>query len=138
MIAMEGQLRLTQVERNGIVCLRPEGDLDLATLAPLRDRLDDLGRHGKTVRLDLGGLTFLATSGLGVLLDANAQARRAGQRLTFYHGGPEVERMLRLSGVDRQLDFEPGAGPPRESGGPRHGAARAAEGRLPGSYAASN
>ena len=108
MIASTDQLRLTQVERNGIVCLRPEGELDQATLEPLRERLDDLGRHHKTVRLDLGGLTFLATSGLGVLLDADAQARRCGQRLTFYHGRPEVERMLRLSGVDRLLSFEPG------------------------------
>ena len=108
MIAMEGQLRLTQVERNGIVCLRPEGELDHATLEPLRARLDDLADHHKTVRLDLGGLTFLATSGLGVLLDADQHARRCGQRLTFYHGRPEVERMLRLSGVDRLLSFEPG------------------------------
>jgi len=109
MIAIEGELRLTQVERNGVVCLRPEGELDHATLEPLRARLDDLGRHGKTIRLDLGGLTFLATSGLCVLLDANTEARRCGRRMTFYHGRPEVERMLRLSGVDRLLDFEPGA-----------------------------
>jgi anti-anti-sigma factor len=102
MIAMEGQLRLTQVERNGIVCLRPEGELDTATLEPLRERLDDLAQHGKTVRLDLGGLSFLATAGLGVLLDANSSG------VTFYHGRPAVERMLRLSGVDRLLDFEPG------------------------------
>jgi stage II sporulation protein AA (anti-sigma F factor antagonist) len=108
MIAMEGQLRLTQVERNGVVCLRPEGELDHATLEPLRARLDELALHGKTVRLDLGGLSFLATAGLGVLLDANTSARRSGRRLTFYHGGPDVERMLRLSGVDRLLDFEPG------------------------------
>jgi len=107
MIATPTELRLTQVERNGVVCLRPEGELDQATLEPLRARLDQLGQRRKTVRLDLGGLTFLATSGLSVLLDADAQARRAGQRLTFYHGRPEVERVLRLSGVDRVLDFEP-------------------------------
>src|SRR5215210_7949023 len=99
MIATDGQLRMTQVERNGIVCLRPEGELDQATMEPLRARLDDLGRMHKTVRLDLGGLTFLGTAGLGVLLDADVQARRHGQRLTFYHGAPDVERMLRLSGV---------------------------------------
>ena len=108
MIAADPQLRLTQVERNGVVCLRPEGELDNATLEPLRARLDDLGRHMKTGRLDLGGLTFLGTSGLGILLDACTQARHDGRRLTFYHGRPEVERMLRLSGVDRLLEFEPG------------------------------
>jgi anti-anti-sigma factor len=101
------QLRMTVVERNGVVCLRPEGELDMATEQSLRERLDDLDRLRKTVRLDLGGLTFLATSGLGVLLDANARAREHGARLTFYHGRPEVERMLRLSGVDRLLNFEP-------------------------------
>src|SRR4051795_1302125 len=101
MMVTETQLRLTQVEAHGVVCLRPEGELDAATIEPLRARLDDLGRHHKTVRLDLGGLSFLATAGLGVLLDANEQARQSGQRLTFYRGGPEVERMLRLSGVER-------------------------------------
>jgi anti-anti-sigma factor len=101
------QLRLTQVERNGVVCLRPEGELDQATIEPLRVRLDALSHCGKVVRLDLGGLTFLATSGLGVLLDATAQARDHGTALSFYHGRPEVERVLRISGVDRLLHFEP-------------------------------
>ena len=101
------QLRMTVVERNGVVCLRPEGELDIGTTEALRARLDDLDRLRKTVRLDLGGLTFLATSGLGVLLDASVRAREHGSRLTFYHGGREVERMLKLSGVDRLLNFEP-------------------------------
>ena len=100
-------LRLTQVERNGVVCLRPEGELDQATLEPLRARLDQLGQRRKTVRLDLGGLTFLATMGLGLLIDASTRARAHGQRLTFYHGTPEVERVLRLSGADQYLRFEP-------------------------------
>jgi len=99
-------LRLTQVERNGVVCLRPEGELDLATVEALRERLERLDSTHKTVRVDLGGLTFLATAGVGILLDASARAHEHGRRLTFYHGRPEVERMLRLSGVDRVLDFE--------------------------------
>ncbi|HEY3020305.1 MAG TPA: STAS domain-containing protein [Solirubrobacteraceae bacterium] len=101
------QLRLTQVERNGIVCLRPEGELDYATMEALRDRLDALERLRKTVRLDLGGLTFVATAGLSVLLDASVRASEMGARLTFYHGRPEIERVLKLSGLDRLLNFEP-------------------------------
>jgi anti-sigma B factor antagonist len=105
-VATVPQLRLTQVEANGVVCLRPEGELDVATLEGLQARLDELGRRHKTVRLDLSGLTFLASAGLGVLIDACAHARADGRRLTFYHGRPEIERVLRLSGVDRVLPFE--------------------------------
>src|SRR3954453_9080929 len=115
--AQAPQLRMTTVERNGVVCLRPEGELDLGTMDALRARLDDLDRLHKTVRLDLGGLTFLATSGLGVLVDANARARELGSCLTFYHGRPEVERMVKLSGVDRLLNFEPSWGRPESKGG---------------------
>ena len=106
MVVADQQLTLRQVEANGVVCLRPEGDLDLATVESLRERLDSLGAKRKTVRVDLGGLTFLGTSGLGVLIDASSQARAHGQRLTFYHGGPQVERMLRVCGADRILPFE--------------------------------
>src|SRR3954465_14653955 len=99
-------LTMTQVERNGVVCLRPEGGLDYATMGALRERLGQLDARRKTVRLDLGGLTFVATAGLGVLLDASARAREHGAKLTFYHGRPEVERVLKLSGLDRLLTFE--------------------------------
>jgi anti-anti-sigma factor len=106
MVSSGPPLRLTQVEANGVVCLRPEGELDIATVDALRERLERLDRGRKTVRVDLGGLTFLATAGVGILLDASVRAREHGHRLTFYHGRPEVERSLRLSGVDRVLDFE--------------------------------
>src|SRR4051812_27367809 len=127
---------MTQVERNGADCLRPERELDYATIEALaerlvqldarrktvqlgvsrtmfyatiealRERLGQLDAHRKTVRLDLGGLTFVATAGLGVLLDASTRAHEHGAKLTFYHGRPEVERVLKLSGVDRLLTFE--------------------------------
>jgi anti-sigma B factor antagonist len=99
-------LTLTQVERNGVVCLRPEGELDYATIEALRQRLGELEALRKTVRLDLGGLTFVATAGLGVLLDASTRAREHGAKLTFYHGRPEIERVLKVTGVDRHLTFE--------------------------------
>jgi len=107
MVITQPQLRLTQVERNGVVCLRPEGELDYATMEALRDRLDALERLRKTVRLDLGGLTFVATAGLSILLDASVRAHEMGARLTFYHGRPEIERVLKVTGVDRLLSFEP-------------------------------
>src|SRR4051795_2452556 len=99
--AQAPQLRMTTVERNGVVCLRPEGELDLGTMDALRARLDDLDRLHKTVRLDLGGLTFLATSGLAVLIDANARAREHGSCLTFYHGRPGGGGVLKPPGVPR-------------------------------------
>jgi anti-anti-sigma factor len=92
------QMRMRQVERNGIVVLRPEGELDTATAPALRDRLARL--DGKRVRVDLGGVTFLSSAGLAVLLEA------AGS-VTFYRARADVERTLRLSGISRLLRYEP-------------------------------
>jgi anti-anti-sigma factor len=98
MVMAPVQMRLLQVERNGVVVLRPEGELDTATAPALRERLAQLG--GKRVRLDLGGVTFVASAGLAVLMEAASAC-------TFYRGGPEVERTLRLSGISRLLRYEP-------------------------------
>jgi anti-sigma B factor antagonist len=94
------QMRMTQVERNGVVVLRPEGELDTATAPALRDRLARLHGKHKRVRVDLGGLTFCASAGMAVLLEAAAE-------VTFYRARADVERALRLSGITRALRYEP-------------------------------
>lgn len=91
---------------DGLV-VRPEGELDLAT-SPELERLV-LGRldAGGAVVLDLRGLEFMDSSGVRVLLAANARAEGDGSALRIVRPEPgsPVERILTVSGIDRALPF---------------------------------
>jgi anti-sigma B factor antagonist len=94
------------VDREGeLAVVRPQGELDLATVGRLADALAPLREQGTAVLLDLDGLTFIDSSGLRLLLTATAAAQDAGQPLTLRGGQPNVARTLELCGVLDHLPF---------------------------------
>ena len=94
-------------EAGDALLVRPHGELDLAT-SPELERLV-LGRleQGRAVVLDLRGLEFMDSSGVRVLVAANAQAESEGGSLRIVRPEPgsPVERILVVSGIDRALPF---------------------------------
>ena len=94
-------------ERDGAVhtiCLF--GELDLATT----DRVDAELRRVEatdawTIVVDLSGLTFISSTGVQLLVDAEVRSRADSQRLTLLRGSPAVQRVLELCGVDAALPF---------------------------------
>jgi anti-anti-sigma factor len=89
--------------RNGR-CVEVTGDLDLAGVVAVRDRLlAALSPGAEPVTLDLTGLGSLASSGLGLLLEA-ARRHEAGVRLEVLlpDGGP-ARRLLDMTGLTSAL-----------------------------------
>lgn len=81
------------------IVLRVSGDLELRTCEAFRAGLDRaLSRRGLVV-VDLTGLDFLDSSGLGALLDARRRSRRLGieLRVAGHHGA--VTRLMRRTGT---------------------------------------
>jgi len=94
---------------DGVV--RPHGELDLATAGMVRDALrEQAGAHGR-VTLDLGGLRFLDTSGLRLVLETVEASEREGFGFTVLRGAPEVQRLFDLAGVTAMVPFANGADP---------------------------
>lgn len=60
----------------------------------------------KTLTVDLGGVTFMDSSGIAVLLRAYRRMVELGGSLAVRNIPAQSERMLRASGVDRILKFE--------------------------------
>jgi anti-sigma B factor antagonist len=75
-----------------------EGELDLRG-APILERALERDLPEYTV-LDLGGVTFLAAAGLGVLAGAVARAEREHRRIAVIAGTRPVLRVLRLFADD--------------------------------------
>jgi anti-anti-sigma factor len=83
-----------------IPVLAPTGDLDLATARDLGSRLGELaGTPGDAV-LDLSGVGFMDSIGLGVVLKAVNRFNRQGKRLVLVvPPAGNIERLLELTGT---------------------------------------
>ncbi len=88
-----------------IVMIEATGDLDLSTAPDLERSLSGLQSAGRHVVLDLRGLSFMDSSGLRVILAADARARSSGSRFVLVQGSPGVQRVFQLTLLDRRLEF---------------------------------
>jgi anti-sigma B factor antagonist len=84
------------------VRITPRGELDIATQPELRAVLE---RQTGAVTLDLGGLRFLDTSGLRLILETAEAARRDGRPFTVLRGAPAVQRLFEVAGVADLVPF---------------------------------
>jgi anti-anti-sigma factor len=83
-----------------------EGELDIATTPSAEADLRRLEADGADlIVLDLRGLTFMDSTGLRLLVAADARAREGGHRLAIIRGPVAVQRVLELTGLDAKLDL---------------------------------
>ncbi|HLJ99022.1 MAG TPA: STAS domain-containing protein [Streptosporangiaceae bacterium] len=98
------QASLSALRRSGCTIARLRGDLDIATVPAVRERL--LGLLGPGVRLliiDLSGVSFCGAAGLAVLI--GTQRRAAARRIAVRVAAPRppTAKLLRITGLDRSL-----------------------------------
>lgn len=79
----------------GKLRLRFEGELDLASSVPVRERLRQLTLARTPAILDFSGLTFVDCTGLRVILEALEAAGRNGAWLELSPEDPVALRRLR-------------------------------------------
>jgi anti-anti-sigma factor len=88
------------------VVVQLSGELDIATISQFRERCDDLlGAGFRHIVVDLRELTFLDSTGLHLLIDLNAAARRDGWELSVIPGSEAVQRVFVVSGTVEWLPF---------------------------------
>ncbi len=96
--------RVTEVAQlTGDRLLMLEGELDIATAPALALLLDRLRRRGHSVVLDLAGITFIDSSGLGLLMDALVESQRDGWEFSIRRPSQAVRRVVALAGVEQLL-----------------------------------
>ena len=82
----------------------PVGALDLGTARGLQSRMAELaGESANQAILDLSGVTFIDSVGLGVVLKAASRFHRQGKRLLIVAPEGPVLRILEFAGVTGRL-----------------------------------
>jgi anti-sigma B factor antagonist len=87
---------------DGAVVLR--GDIDMAGGPVLEAAL--LDRPEPSITIDLAGVSFIDSSGLRSLLEASRRARSLDGEVVLRSVGPEVARLLEITGTEQQFRVE--------------------------------
>jgi anti-anti-sigma factor len=98
--AGDGPLALTVHQGRSAHVLTLAGEADISTTRVLREALDELIASGATrVVVDLRGLSFMDSSGLGALVRAQRRLRVVRGSLALVCGEGPVLRLLGLTGL---------------------------------------
>jgi anti-sigma B factor antagonist len=80
------------------------GEVDMASAPGLRDQLQQL--DARNVVIDLSGVTFIDSTGLGVLVAALKRSREAGGHLVLRSPTRATRRVLDITGLSQLVAVE--------------------------------
>lgn len=100
----------TRSTPSGVVVVRPEGRLNMVAAPALRKQLGGLVDEGRSrVVVDLSGVDFIDSSGLGALISGLKSARQAGGDLRIAAPTRQVSTVLEITNLNRVLTAYPDA-----------------------------
>ena len=100
---MNAELIIQVRHEPGYVIATVAGEIDIATVGQLRQRLVMLAECGQPVIADLEQVSFMDAAGLGALVGASRRAAANGASLRVVCSRRETRRLFRLTGLDRQV-----------------------------------
>ena len=104
-VAFDSLFRVHCEARDGAAVVVASGEIDLATSPDLRAALTAPAAQAPTVVLDLRKVTFIDSSGLGVIVGQQKRSQEDGLRFSVaVDRTSPVQRILDLSGLVKILD----------------------------------
>jgi anti-anti-sigma factor len=95
----EEQVQVTVNAQGDAVVVAVTGVVDALSLPVVSHELTDAQRGSQTVFIDLSGVTFMDSRGLGALLAAHERSREGAAPIRIYAPSDAVRRLLDVSGV---------------------------------------
>jgi stage II sporulation protein AA (anti-sigma F factor antagonist) len=94
-------LNISTFVKQGVLIARIDGELDVHVADQIRQKLDEAIDDGgvKHLLLNLKGVTFIDSSGLGVILGRYKKISAYGGKVTAVNIRPQVARIFEHSGI---------------------------------------
>ncbi len=88
----------------GVVVLRPAGRLNMVAAPAVREAVTKIVDSGRSrIAVDLSGVDFIDSSGLGALISGLKSTRQAGGDLRIAGANDQVKLVLSLTNLERVL-----------------------------------
>lgn len=91
---------LQETTEEGCTICGPVGELEAFTVVQFREALAAVAASGSLL-IDLSGVTFFDSAGLGALIGGIRHARELGGAVVVVCGRPAILKLLRSTGFDR-------------------------------------
>lgn len=99
-------LDVSITDRSGWSVLTARGQLDVATAPQLRQVLQEQQYEpGRRLIVEMSGVEFLDSFGLGVLVGGLRRARSGGGALTLVGASPRIAHVLEVTGLDEVFEL---------------------------------
>jgi anti-sigma B factor antagonist len=99
---MAENLALETNERGDVTVVSIKGEVDLYTAPSLKERIADLVSAGRSrLAVDLAGVEFMDSTGLGVLIGGLKRCKEAGGSLALVAPREPVIKVLSITGLDK-------------------------------------
>ncbi|BCM91553.1 anti-sigma-B factor antagonist [Abditibacteriota bacterium] len=83
-----------------------EGEVDLHSAPPLKAALLEVGSaQSARIALDLNGVSFLDSTGIGALVGVYKKTREGKGQIVFFGARPRVKRVFQIAGLWNALPF---------------------------------
>ena len=109
---MDEALEVNVERLGGVTVVRVAGEVDVASAPDLRKCLDDVPLDGSKVIVDLSDVSFLDSTGLGVLVGGWKRLNdgHRSSRMALVVTRPEIVRVLEITGLTEVFDLFPALG----------------------------
>lgn len=91
---------LTEV-RKGVLIFKVQGELDMHVAKDLQEKMDCMidNKAAKKIIVNLSGVCFIDSSGLGILLGRYKKVKNLGGSFFLSQAQPSIRRVLEAAGV---------------------------------------
>jgi anti-sigma B factor antagonist len=103
-VVVQEHLRIQLGREGDLATLDLVGELDLASAPLFEAELDRAAvAEADKLLIDLGGLDFIDSTGLRIIVSAQARARERGQDFAVTRGSEQVQRLLAITRLSEHL-----------------------------------
>jgi len=92
---------------HGEIVVEVEGDIDIVTAPHLWRELEPQLDSSRHLVVDLARVSFIDSTGVGILIRAVNELRDRGQRLTVRSAAPMTRTVFETVGLTRLIELEP-------------------------------
>ena len=100
-------MQIRAAKKGRLLQVKLMGELDHHSAPRFAEQMDAMIEHGADIRilqLDLGELTFMDSSGIGVLMGRYKRMAQLGGSLQVRNESRNIERIMRLTGLYQVIE----------------------------------